>query len=103
MFNRVIDACSLERILYISNTLDAQDCLSRRISVPRNTVYATVANSYHYYYRSYHFDELKESVQEYIEQLKQQLADKVEKEKQIEQSIRDANDEKLDHQKYRGN
>jgi len=108
VFNRVIDACSLERILYISNTQDAQDCLSRRDSVPRNTVYATVANSYHYYpapnYRSYHFDErrsglLKASVQEYIEQLKQQLAEQAEKEKQIEQAIRDANDEKLNHQK----
>jgi len=112
VFNRVIDACNFERILYISNTEEAQECLSKRESVPRNTAYATVANSYHYYpdpnYKCYHFEErqsglLKASVEEYIEQLKQQLAAYVEMEKQIEQSIRDANDEKLNHQKEADN
>ena len=56
VYNRVVDACKLERVVYIPTT-DEATCLSNPSQVPRNLQYATVANSYHYYpapsYRSY--------------------------------------------------
>ena len=61
VYNRVVDSCSLERILFIENENDAKACLSREDLVPRNTKYATVANHYHYFpapnYKSYYHDE----------------------------------------------
>ena len=61
VFNRIVDTCQLERIIFIPTTREAQQCLSRSETVPRNLHYATVANSYQYYpapnYRSYYFDQ----------------------------------------------
>ena len=60
VYNRVVDACKLERVVYIPTTNEAK-CLSNPGQVPRNLQYATVANSYHYYpapnYRSYYHQE----------------------------------------------
>ena len=61
VFNRVVDDCKLERILFIGTTQEAQQNLSRQELVPRNTLYASVANKYYYYpapnYKSYHYEE----------------------------------------------
>ena len=59
VYNRVIDACKLEKILMIPTEREAQKVLSRRESVPKNTLYALVQPSYQYYpapnYKSYFY------------------------------------------------
>ena len=59
VYNRVIDACHLEKIITIPTSREAQHVLSRRETVPQNTLYALVEESYQYYpapdYKSYSY------------------------------------------------
>ena len=59
VYNRVVDACHLERIILIPTQREAQAALSRTDEVPRNTLYAVVEQNYQYYpapnYRSYFY------------------------------------------------
>ena len=60
VYNRVIDACHLEKIIIIPTGREAQHVLSRRETVPQNTLYALVEESYQYYpapdYKSYSYN-----------------------------------------------
>ena len=59
VYNRVIDACKLEKIIMIPTQREAQAVLSRVDSVPQNTLYAVVEQSFQYYpapnYKSYFY------------------------------------------------
>jgi len=108
VFNRVVDSGSLERILFIPTTGEAEAVLSRPELVPRNTLHATVANSYQYYpapnYRSYYKEDksrglLKANVEELVEQMEQQLAVEEQQEREVEKSIKAATEEKMNHMK----
>ena len=106
VYNRVVDTAHLERILHIGNEADAQAALSVANRVPRNVIYACVANSYYYYpapdYRSYWYKQistglLKPNMAEYKERLSQELAQVTGREKIVEDKIHDANREKMTH------
>ena len=60
VYNRVIDACRLEKIIMIPTQREAQAVLSRVDSVPQNTAYAVVEQSFQYYpapnYKSYFYN-----------------------------------------------
>ena len=108
VFNRVVDSGSLERILFIPTTEEAEAVLSKPELVPRNTLHATVANSYQYYpapnYRSYYKEDksrglLKANMEELVEQMKKQLAVEEQQEREVERSIRAANEERMNHMK----
>jgi len=81
VFNRVIDSCSLERVLFIPTEAEAQKLLSEVTTVPKNLLYAYVPN-YQYYpapnYRSYFKQDqtrwvLKESMKVMISKREKQL------------------------------
>merc|ERR1712142_347877 len=108
VFNRVVDSGSLERILFIPTTGEAEEVLSREDLVPKNTLHATVANSYQYYpapnYRSYYKEDrskglLKANVDELVAQMENQLAVDEQKEREVEKAIKEANNEKNKHDK----
>ena len=108
MFNRVVDSGQLERILFIPTTGEAEEVLSKPQLVPKNTLHATVANSCQYYpapkYRSYYKEDrsrglLKANVEELVEQMKQQLALEEQQEREVEKSNKQANEEKMKHDK----
>ena len=106
-----MDSAKLERILYISRESDAQAVLSEESQVPKNTEYACVANSYHYFpapsYRSYPYDEkttglLKPNMEELMESLRQNIQVQDHKEKDLERAISEAQVEKMTHSKEAG-
>ena len=111
VYNRIVDSAKLERILYISRESDAQAVLSEESQVPKNTEYACVANSYHYFpapsYRSYPYDEkttglLKPNMEELMESLRQNIQVQDHKEKDLERAISEAQAEKMTHSKEAG-
>ena len=82
VFNRVVDTCSLERVLFIPSEAEAQGLLSSVTTVPRNLLHANVP-SYQYFpapnYRSYFKQDqtrgvLKASMEEVIAKREEQLA-----------------------------
>jgi len=108
VFNRVVDSGSLERILFIPTTEEAEAVLSKPELVPRNMVHATVANSYQYFpapnYRSYYKEDrsrglLQANMEELVAQMEQQLAEDEQQEREVEKSIKQANEEKMNHMK----
>jgi len=108
VFNRVVDSGSLERILYIPTTGEAEEVLSKAHLVPKNTLHATVANSYQYYpapnYRSYFKEDrsrglLKANVEELIAQMEQQLAEEEQNERNKEMAIKEKQEERMKHEK----
>eukprot|EP00092_Neocalanus_flemingeri_P032878 GFUD01035757.1.p1 GENE.GFUD01035757.1~~GFUD01035757.1.p1 ORF type:complete len:1072 (-),score=401.60 GFUD01035757.1:161-3376(-) len=108
VFNRVVDSGSLERILFIPTTGEAESVLSKPELIPTNTLHATVANSYQYYpapnYRSYYKEDrsrglLKANIEELVEQYKQQLAQEELQEREVEKLIKQANEERMNHMK----
>lgn len=108
VFNRVVDSCSLERILYIPTTSEAQTLLDGRVTPPANLNYATVANSYQYYpapdYKSYHREDrsrglLRANMEELISQMEDQLRGEEEAVTRVDQAIKDASNEKVGHRR----
>jgi len=108
VFNRVVDSGSLERILFIPTTGEAEEVLSQAHLVPKNTLHATVANSYQYYpapnYRSYFKEDksrglLKANVEELVAQMEQQLVEEEQKERNVEKAIKEKHEDKMRHEK----
>ena len=81
VFNRVVDSCSLERVLFIPTEAQAQGLLSSVSTVPRNLLHANVPNYQYYpapYYKSYYRQDqtrgvLKASIEEVIAKREEQL------------------------------
>ena len=108
VYNRIVDSAQLERILHTPNETVARKLLSVESTVPRNTAYACVANSFYYYpapvYRSYPYDEkptglLKRNVEEIMESERRKIQVQVNKEKDLERAISEAQAEKMTHSK----
>ena len=99
VFNRVVDSCSLERILFIPTEAEAQGLLSSVNTVPRNLLHANVPN-YQYYpapnYRSYFKQDqtrgvLKASMEEVIAKREEQLASHQTSVAKAEENVAEAN------------
>ena len=102
VFNRVIDSCSLERVLFIPTEAEAQALLSSVNTVPRNLLHANVPN-YQYYpapnYRSYFKQDqtrgvLKASIEEVIAKREEQLASQQAEVAKGEAKVAEANAER---------
>ena len=99
VFNRVIDSCSLERVLFIPTEAEAQGLLSSVNTVPRNLLHANVPN-YQYYpapnYRSYFKQDqtrgvLKASMEEVIAKREEQLVSALASVTDAEENVAEAN------------
>ena len=99
VFNRVIDSCSLERVLFIPTEAEAQALLSSVNTVPRNLLHANVPN-YQYYpapnYRSYFKQDqtrgvLKESLKVRIAKREEQLVSEKAAVARVEPKVEEAN------------
>jgi len=94
--------------LFIPTTGEAEEVLSQAHLVPKNTLHATVANSYQYYpapnYRSYFKEDrsrglLKANVEELVAQMEHQLVEEEKKERNVEKAIKEKHEEKIRHEK----
>jgi len=99
VFNRVVDSCSLERVLFIPTEAEAQGLLSSVNTVPRNLLHANVPN-YQYYpapnYRSYFKQDqtrgvLKASMEEVIAKREEQLVSALASVTDAEENVAEAN------------
>jgi len=106
VYNRIVDSCSLERILFIPSAQEAQQVLGDVNTVPRNLLHANVANTHQYYpapnYRAYFREDrsrgvLKADMAELIKQIEEQLRQEENKVAELEMAIRDTNDEKTNN------
>mgnify|MGYP003322975837 CR=1 FL=1 len=99
VFNRLVDSCSLERVLFIPTEAEAQRLLSKVTTVPKNLLHANVPN-YQYYpapnYRSYFKQDqtrgvLKESLKVTIAKREKQLVSEKADVARLEPKVEEAN------------
>ena len=99
VFNRVVDSCSLERVLFIPTEAEAQELLSKVTTVPKNLLHANVPN-YQYFpapnYRSYFKRDqtrwvLKESLKVMIAKREKQLVSEKAAVARVEPKVAEAN------------
>ena len=99
VFNRLVDSCSLERVLFIPTEAEAQRLLSKVTTVPKNLLHANVPN-YQYYpapnYRSYFKQDqtrgvLKESLKVTIAKREKQLVSEKADVARVEPKVEEAN------------
>ena len=99
VFNRLVDLCSLQRVLFIPTEAEAQRLLSKVTTVPKNLLHANVPN-YQYYpapnYRSYFKQDqtrgvLKESLKVTIAKREKQLVSEKAAVARVEPKVEEAN------------